>query len=99
LGLGAVISLAAHTKIRLFKWKPTVRDMAGPFFYNQTDRVFFQSLGEKNKKQKFVTRNPGERRRWGWRRARCGGAAVNSSVKRNQQQESDESDLVCALGK
>ena len=25
-----------------------------------TDRVFFQSLGKKNKKQKFVTRNPGD---------------------------------------
>jgi hypothetical protein len=34
--------------------------LAGPFFYNRTDRVFFQSLGEKNKKQKFVTRNPGD---------------------------------------
>jgi hypothetical protein len=33
--------------------------LAGPFFYNRTDRVFFQSLGKKNKKQKFVTRNPG----------------------------------------
>jgi hypothetical protein len=33
--------------------------LAGPFFYNRTDRVFFQSLGEKNIKQKFVTRNPG----------------------------------------
>ncbi len=32
--------------------------MAGPFFYNRTDHVFFQSLGEKNKAQKFVTRNP-----------------------------------------
>jgi hypothetical protein len=31
----------------------------GTFFCNRTDRVFFQSLGEKNKKQKFVTRNPG----------------------------------------
>jgi hypothetical protein len=31
----------------------------GPFFYNRTDRVFFQSLGEKTKK-KFVTRNPGD---------------------------------------
>jgi hypothetical protein len=34
--------------------------LAGPFFYNRTDRVFFQSLGEKNKKQKFVTRNQGD---------------------------------------
>ena len=34
--------------------------MAGPFFFNRTDRVFFQSLGEKIKKQKFVTRNPGD---------------------------------------
>jgi hypothetical protein len=34
--------------------------LAGPFFYNRTDRVFFQSLGKKNKKQKFVTRNPGD---------------------------------------
>jgi hypothetical protein len=34
--------------------------LAGPFFYNRTDRVFFQSLSEKNKKQKFVTRNPGD---------------------------------------
>ena len=34
--------------------------MAGPFFHNRTDLVFFQSLGEKNKKQKFVTRNPGD---------------------------------------
>jgi len=34
--------------------------MAGPFFYNRTDRVFFQSFGEKNKKQKFVTQNPGD---------------------------------------
>jgi hypothetical protein len=34
--------------------------LAGPFFYNRTDQVFFQSLGEKNKKQKFVTRNPGD---------------------------------------
>jgi hypothetical protein len=33
--------------------------LAGPFFYNRTDRVFFQSLGEKTKKQKFVTLNPG----------------------------------------
>jgi hypothetical protein len=32
----------------------------GTFFFNRTDRVFFQSLGEKNKKQKFVTRNPGD---------------------------------------
>ncbi len=29
----------------------------------------------------------------------CGCAAANSSVEQNQQQESDESDLVCALGK
>jgi hypothetical protein len=29
--------------------------LAGPFFY-----IFFQGLGEKNKKQKFVTRNPGD---------------------------------------
>ena len=41
---------------------------------------------------------------WRWRRTttvrtRWGGAAVNLSVERNQQQESDESDLVCALGK
>jgi hypothetical protein len=34
--------------------------LAGPFFYNRTDRDFFQSLGEKNKKQKFVKRNPGD---------------------------------------
>ena len=34
--------------------------MAGPFFYNQTDRVFFQSLGELKKKKKIVTRNPGD---------------------------------------
>jgi hypothetical protein len=34
--------------------------LAGPFIYNWTDRVFFQSLGEKNKKQKFVTRNRGD---------------------------------------
>jgi hypothetical protein len=34
--------------------------LAGPFFYNLTDRVFFQGLGEKNKKQKFVTRNQGD---------------------------------------
>ena len=34
--------------------------MAGPFFYNRTDRVFFQSLGKKIKKQKFITRNPGD---------------------------------------
>jgi hypothetical protein len=34
--------------------------LAGPFFYNRTDPVFFQSLGEKNKKQKFVTRNQGD---------------------------------------
>jgi hypothetical protein len=32
----------------------------GTFFFNRTDRVFFQSLGEKNKKQKFFTRNPGD---------------------------------------
>jgi len=38
----------------------TVCFLAGPFIYNRTDRVFFQSLGEKNKKQKFVTRNPGD---------------------------------------
>jgi hypothetical protein len=31
--------------------------------------------------------------------ARCGGAAANTSVERSQQQESDESDLVCAPGK
>jgi hypothetical protein len=35
--------------------------LAGPFFYNRTDRDFFQSLGEKNKKQKFVTRNLGDK--------------------------------------
>jgi hypothetical protein len=34
--------------------------LAGPFFYNRTDLVIFQSLSEKNKKQKFVTRNPGD---------------------------------------
>jgi hypothetical protein len=34
--------------------------LAGPFLYNQTDHVFFQSLGEKNKKLKFVARNPGD---------------------------------------
>jgi hypothetical protein len=34
--------------------------LAGPFFYNRTDRVFFQSLGKKNKKLKFVTRNRGD---------------------------------------
>ena len=34
--------------------------MAGPFFHNRTDLVCFQSLGEKNQKQKFVTRNPGD---------------------------------------
>jgi len=34
--------------------------LAGPYFYNWTDRVFFQSLGKNNKKQKFVTRNPGD---------------------------------------
>jgi hypothetical protein len=39
--------------------RPTVH-LAGPFFYNRTDRVFFQSLREKNKKQKFFTRNPGD---------------------------------------
>jgi hypothetical protein len=31
----------------------------GPFFFNR-QTVFFQSLGEKNKKQKFVTWNPGD---------------------------------------
>jgi hypothetical protein len=43
-------------------WGPThtLSYLAGPFFYNRTDRVFFQSLGEKNKKQKFGTRNPGD---------------------------------------
>jgi hypothetical protein len=36
--------------------------LAGPYFFNRTDRGFFQySLGEKNKKQKFVTRNPGDK--------------------------------------
>ena len=35
-------------------------EFGGTFYYNRTDRVFFQSLGEKNKKQKFVTRNPGD---------------------------------------
>jgi hypothetical protein len=34
--------------------------LAGPFFYNRTDSDFFQSLGKKNIKQKFVTRNPGD---------------------------------------
>jgi hypothetical protein len=29
--------------------------------HNRTDRVFFQSLGKKNKKLKFVTRNPGNK--------------------------------------
>jgi hypothetical protein len=33
--------------------------LAGLFFYNRTDRVFFQ-IGEKKVKQKFVTRNPGD---------------------------------------
>jgi hypothetical protein len=32
----------------------------GPFSYNQTDRVFFQSLGKKNEKLFFVTRNRGD---------------------------------------
>ena len=36
-----------------------VQNLAGPFSY-QTDRVFFQGLGKKNKKQKFVTWNPGD---------------------------------------
>ncbi len=31
--------------------------MAGPFSYNQTDRVFFHSLGKKNEKLFFVTLN------------------------------------------
>ena len=35
-------------------------EFGGTFFYNRTDRVFFQGLGEKNKKQKFVTRNQGD---------------------------------------
>ena len=46
--------------LRLFEQKPTVRYLAGPFFYNRTDLVIFQSLNKKNKKQKFVTRNPGD---------------------------------------
>jgi hypothetical protein len=33
--------------------------MAGKKLY-RTDHVFFQSLCEKNKKTKFVTRNPGD---------------------------------------
>jgi hypothetical protein len=34
----------------------------GGTLFLQPDRpCFFQSLGEKNKKQKFVTRNPGDR--------------------------------------
>ena len=38
----------------------------GTFFYNRTDHVFFQSLSEKNKKQKFVTRKryDGRQRLW-----------------------------------
>jgi len=32
----------------------------GPFFTTGQTVFFFQSLGEKNKKQKFVTRNPGD---------------------------------------
>jgi hypothetical protein len=34
--------------------------LAGPFSYNQTDCVFFQSFGEKNEKIFFVTRNQGD---------------------------------------
>jgi hypothetical protein len=34
--------------------------LAGPFSYNQTDRVFFQSLGEKNQKLFFIIRNQGD---------------------------------------
>jgi hypothetical protein len=59
-----VISLCDITQIHIKN--KTVRietkgtEFGGTFYYNRTDRVFFQSLGEKNKKQKFVTRNPGD---------------------------------------
>jgi hypothetical protein len=45
---------------------PTVRleikgtEFGGTFYYNRTDHVFFQSLGEKNEKPFFVTRNRGD---------------------------------------
>jgi len=35
-------------------------EFGGTFNYNRTDHVFFQSLGEKNKKPFFVTRNRGD---------------------------------------
>jgi hypothetical protein len=35
-------------------------EFGGTFSYNRTDRVFFQSLGEKNEKPFFVTRNRGD---------------------------------------
>jgi hypothetical protein len=34
--------------------------LTGPFLYNQTDRVFFQSLGEKNKNTKIHHTEPGD---------------------------------------
>jgi len=37
----------------------TVRIETHTLLFGGTDRVFFQRLGEKNKKPKFVTRNPG----------------------------------------
>ena len=35
-------------------------EFGGTFYYNRTDHVFFQSLGEKNEKPFFVTRNRGD---------------------------------------
>ena len=35
-------------------------EFGGTFYYNRTDHVFFQSLGEKNEKLFFVTRNRGD---------------------------------------
>jgi hypothetical protein len=35
-------------------------EFGGPFSYNRTDRVFFQSLGKKNEKLFFVTPNRGD---------------------------------------
>ncbi len=35
-------------------------EFGGTFYYNRTDHVFFQCLGEKNEKPFFVTRNRGD---------------------------------------
>jgi len=35
-------------------------EFGGTFYNNRTDHVFFQSLGEKNEKPFFVTRNRGD---------------------------------------